>query len=395
MKIADRSNITLEYSFVQSTFWMTYGTSLSFASVYLLGLSYSNSELGLILALGNLSGALLGPMLSDQIDRSKNLGAADFIPWALAAQMLSLILILLRPVRSPLSSIGYTLYIALALTVNSLNLKLYSDAIHSGWHINYGFTRGVGSASFVVLSMLLGVLVERFSVRLIPLAGVLLCLVQFVAFTVIRRRIPHVSSARKEEKDLGAPLPEFIRSNPRFTVLLLGSAVLFLSYKMCVNFMINIARNVGGDTSTMGFLNAFTATLEIPVMMLYQRLFSKRNPAVLLAISFICFSLKAIAVALAGSVPALAAALLFQPCSFALYSSAIVLYVDRFLPYQDSAKAQSLAFTMTTVGAVLSSIVGGALFDRIGVSATLWVTVAASLVGTAVSLLGIERRRSA
>ena len=47
------------FSLVQAGFWMSFCISVSFASVYLQSIGCSNSLLGLILALGNLSGAIL------------------------------------------------------------------------------------------------------------------------------------------------------------------------------------------------------------------------------------------------------------------------------------------------------------------------------------------------
>ena len=157
-------------------------------------------------------------------------------------------------------------------------------------------------------------------------------------------------------------------------------------------FLINITRNVGGDTSDMGFLNAFIAAVEIPVMMFYQQFFGKKDPAAMLRIAFTVFSIKSIAIALAGSLPMLYAAYLFQAPSFALEAAAIVPYVDKTVRYEDSARAQSLAFTMTIVGSVLASIFGGLLYDKTTVSTTLWVGFAVCLAGSATALLGIGRK---
>lgn len=56
----DRS-LTAAYAAVQAVFWMSVCVSVSFAAVYLQGLGYTNTQLGAILAAGNLLGATLGP----------------------------------------------------------------------------------------------------------------------------------------------------------------------------------------------------------------------------------------------------------------------------------------------------------------------------------------------
>ncbi|MBQ9648400.1 MAG: hypothetical protein IJV43_08585, partial [Oscillospiraceae bacterium] len=68
----------------------------------------------------------------------------------------------------------------------------------------------------------------------------------------------------------------------------------------------------------------------------------------------------------------------------------IVPYVAASVAREDSAKAQSLAFTMTTVGSVLASVLGGRLFDTGSVTATLWIACAVCAAGSAIALLGVK-----
>ena len=117
-------SFTAAYSFVQASFWMSYCTAMSFAAVYLLGLGYTNSALGIVLAAGNLLGAALGTELSSQIDRSESLTASRLILPLLALQGISVLLLFFRPVKAAYTVIFYTLYICFTLAGNSLNLKL-------------------------------------------------------------------------------------------------------------------------------------------------------------------------------------------------------------------------------------------------------------------------------
>ena len=383
--------LTAAYAFVQGSFWMSFCAAVSFASVYLLALGFSNFTLGLVMAAGNLLGALIGTCLSSLIDRSEHVSASRLIPPMLALQALAALALLLHPDRDTLTVCFYTLYITFTIAGNSLNLKLYADALHHGREINYGFARGFGSAAYVLLSMLLGVAVERFSIRCIPLSAFLLCLLQYAAFFLMARELPARSAAPGEPGERGDPLVQFLRSRRAFSIMLLGMALLFFGHNIVGAFLINVTQNVGGDTSTMGFINAFMAAVEIPVMMLYQRLFGKKDPGSMLRIAFLFFAIKGFAIALSRSILTLSAAFLLQAPSFALEAAAIVPYVDRTIRYEDSAKAQSLAYAMTMIGSVLASLIGGFLYDRVSVNATLWVSCAVCCAGTLVSLLGLGR----
>jgi len=391
MQSGGTKGLTARYAAVQASFWMSFCTAVSFAAVYLQGVGYSNAALGAVMAAGSLLGALLGPALSAWIDGNARVSAGRLMPPVLACQAAMLLLLALFPQKGLAASVGYALYIAVANSVNSLNLKLYADAAHQGMPIDYAFARGMGSGAYVLLSLLLGWLVERASIRAILYAGLVLCALQWAAFLWFSRAVPETARRGAGGGETGAPLAVFAAENPRFCLMLLGTALLFFSHNTVTNYLINVVRGVGGDTGTMGLLNAFMAAVEIPVMLLFSRVLGGKNSAALLRAAFVFFALKSAAIAAAGSIPLLFAAFVLQAPSFALYTSAVVPYVGRTVAHKDSAKAQSLAFTMTTVGSVLSGVVGGRLYDALPVAAVLWIACAVSAVGAAVSFFGVKR----
>ena len=276
--------------------------------------------------------------------------------------------------------------------MNSSILKLYVDVQHGGYRIHFGLARATGSFAYVIASALLGILIETYSVRVVPVAGFFICGAQMVFCAILSRRLPKGFRGKQSGRERGVSLPAFIGQNRRFSILLAGLALIFFSHNTISNFTINIARNVGGDTTTMGWLGAFMAAGEIPVMIFYEKIRGERSNAMFLRIAAGIFTVKSAAVALAPNVPWLFAALLLQAPSFALYSSAIVDYADEVIPFRDSAKAQSLVFSMTTLGSVLASLVAGRLFDMRGVPTTLWVITAVCAVGTAVAWVGLHSR---
>ena len=436
---------------------MSFCAAIAYAAVYLQGLGYSNAELGLIIAAGNLLGSLLGPGLSSVIDRSPKVNASMLVMPLLLIQAVTEILLAAFPVKSAVLPLIYVLYIAACLTANSLYLKQYSDAVYQGRFIDYGFARGMGSAAYVAATPMLGNLVKYTGVRAIPLLGLAFTGFQLLSFLAIRKQIgPEEENAENAaagnapaenaasgnapaenaasgnapaenaatgnasaENAEGSPenaaaagagngsteraenntsgtgktMGEFIRTNPRFFVLLLGTAILFFSHNTINTFMINVVRNVGGDTATMGVFDGLLAAVEIPVMMFYTTLFRKKNCRSLLCAAFLFFIMKAAAVAAAHTVPLLLVSAILQAPSFALYTSAIVPYVAEEIAYEDSAKAQSLAYTMTTCGAVLASLISGKLYDIWPVTPVLWFGCGVSIAGAAIAIAGLKKKK--
>ena len=385
-----RSSLTARYSAVQGSFWMGYCVTISFAAVYLQGLGYSNASLGLILAVGNLLGALLGPEVSARIDRSERLSAWDFVwPWLLIEAVFLIVLIAV-PVKGAVTSAAFALYVAFSVSLNSINLKLFVDCVHGGQGVDYGVARSMGSAAFVLASIVLGVLVKRLGVRLLPWAGLVMVALQALAHLLLRRGYAPAAVRGGESGHRGRTMLSFLRDNPRYSVLLLGAALIFFGHNTCTNFLINVTRDVGGDESTLGAICAFVAAVEIPVMFFFGRIRGGRKSVTLLRLSLLFFAIKAAAIPLASSVPLLFGAFLLQAPSFALYTAVIVDYVAETVPFADSAKAQSLAFSMTTVGAVLASLIAGKLYDVLTVPQTLWIAGAVTVTGVILALLGTK-----
>ncbi len=48
------NSLTKYYSAVQGSYWMSFCAAVAYAAVYLQGLGYTNAQLGMIVAAGNL-----------------------------------------------------------------------------------------------------------------------------------------------------------------------------------------------------------------------------------------------------------------------------------------------------------------------------------------------------
>ena len=387
--------ITAYYSLNQAGFWMIYCLSSSFAVVYLGTLGYSNTELGSMLALGSVLGFLLGTALSSFVDTSPRFNAADVLWPVLAFQAAFFLLLLFFPARGIVTTACYPLLLAFTLAVNTLNLKLCADFEHYECPVNYGIARSMGSAAYMAMSMLLGVWVARFGVRVIPIAGLAVTALQGVSNALLVRSVVRLRkkllSGQPAAALQGRSLGVFLRESPKFCLLLFGTMLLFFAHNTSSTFLINIVQRAGGDTTSMGYISAFLAALEVPTMLFYSRLFRRKSSAAVLRFSFIFFAVKTAAIAAAPNIPLLFAAEALQVPSFAVYAPAIVAYVTLVVPYEDAAKGQSLAYSMSTVGGVFASLVSGRLLDTLSVPATMWIAAAVGTVGAVLACRGLEK----
>ena len=337
---------------------MAFCVVTAYAAVYLQGIGCSNQELGLVLALGNVGGAVLSPILGARIDRNRNLRHAAVVNVLLAVQVVLLIMLRVHPQHDWLTMTCYILYISALMPVNAVNLDLCVRLERAKAPLNFGFARSMGSFSFVILSTLLGVVTARWGYLTLPYAGLAVVILQFIGNRLIDRDLREAEAAmpagESSAQEKSSSLLSFVKENRMFCLMLFGTIILFISHNMDGNFLINEIRNLGGDTAIMGLVAAFTAITEIPVMMFSARL-PKRWETV--------------------------------------HTVLIVRYADSVVDRKDSAKAQSLAFSMTTIGSVLASLIGGAMFDTAGVRTTMLTAVAISAVGTVIALAGTFSKR--
>lgn len=380
--------LNIQYALLQGFHWMGFGVSFSFAAVYLQFRGYSNSALGLILGIANLSGFILAPMLAQVVDR-RGKGCLIRILWLMmAAQAVMLLSFKFLPAPGALLSVFYCVYLTYYICVNPLLTQLCSELERCICHMNYGAGRGVGSLAFAVFAVPLGSLTSRFSPAILPYMGLGVAVLQSVMLLILSLRLTRAADAapRQQAQEQSLSLPNFIRENKRFCAMLLGVALLFFTHNLGNNFLINIVRNVGGDEEAVGGVNSFMAVMEIPVMFVYDRIARRFSCPSTIRVAALAFVAKGLCIALAPNLPLLYAAHLFQALSFAMITPALVRYVELYISSKDSAKGQSISAAMTSLGAIFASALGGVMFDNMSVTATLLVGAAVAAAGAAVCI---------
>lgn len=389
---------SVAYFALQGGYWMSVCIANSYAAVFLQHRGYSNSALGMVLAIGNIAGFLLAPNLAALVDRSRRVTVYHCIWALLAAQALILAGFALIPGKSLMLSLLYCLYMATVVAVNPLNTELCFEL--AGWSrpVSYSPARGIGSLCYAMMSFAMGQLTLRLGADVHPYAGLFCLLCQAVSTGVItwaRSRVrPENAIHGGGQKEQGLGLMPFIRANARFCVMMFSLALLFFSYNVSDSFLINILRSVGGDAGDLGSISAFKAVLEIPVMLFYAQLTGRFRCSSVMRLSALAFVAKALALALAGSVGMLYAANLLQILSYALIIPAMVQYVNLVIGQKDSAKGQAIANGMTTLGAVFASSIGGKLYDVLSVRTTLLISAAIAVCGVVILSLSIDRKRA-
>lgn len=395
--------LNFSYGCVHGTYWMIYGIVSSFASVFLLGRGYLNTEIGVILAVANVVAVVIQPLAADLADRSKRVSTIGISQIMTIMMMVMTVgLFALRGKSMALSVIFILLiawHTAVQPLINSLSFKL-SD---SGVHINFGMARSVGSLSYSVLCAVLGVLVERLGIEVLPISAEIVMAMMAVSLLLTKVQYDKTKAQYKgngtgpaetavsKETASEINLLEFIRRNKIFFIANIGVIGLYFSNSVMNNYLMQIVTEVGGNSADMGRILSLMAFLEIPTLVFFDKLRKKFTCQFMLKIAAIGFTIKILMCHIAASVAMILAAQVFQLIAFGLFLPAMVHFIDEIMSEGEAVKGQSVFTMMVTITTMLSSLVGGAILDISGAKMLTLVSLLATAAGAVIIIATVDR----
>lgn len=387
--------LNIYYSFLQIAYWVTSAVVFCFTTIFLQFRGYSNYEIGIVFAVGNIIGFVSQPLIAGYIDRSDRRTLLRCIRITAVLAVLLMLAVYLLPSGSVSLIVAYALLVAGNTLLNPLCISLSFYIESWGCGINFSRARALGSLSFAACNVILGMLVQRVSENAVPTAFILFSSLLGLAtllFVPVDRahRIAAPERRMQSASEKPSGLLEFARENKRFMLFLLGTATLYFTHGMIGNFMIEFIRSIGGGSEDMGNVLAFMTVVEVPVMLLFGRLTQRFRCSSLLRFAVIMFTVKELMIYLASSLPALYAAEALQAFSFALFVPASVRYVDEVIAKHNAVKGQAFVTSMMTLGSIFASYIGGLLLDTSTPGFTLLVGVIVSAVGTLIMLGAIQ-----
>lgn len=404
MKI-NTNKMTFQYCILQGAYWASFCIIYSFATVFLLDRGFSNSQIGVIIAAGNILGVVLQPVFASIVDWSKTI-TLHKLTGILAAIMALLVLFLYVLPNLFLAVVLLflmtdTLLQVIQPLINSVSVYY----VNKGINVDFGAARGIGSLSYAAASYLLGGLVERYGCSVILFAGFLM--VTIISATVFS--MPIIKEAAEEacakflqgtpsqtisqETNEKESIIFFICRYKYFMLTLVGITLMFSFHNMNNSYMIQIITNVDGTSADLGRLLAIAAITEIPIMFLFSRIVKHVKSSALLVVSSVFFILKAFGYFAAGNIALMTIAAVMQMGSFAIYIPASVYYVNEVMEERDKFKGQALMTGTNTLGGVIGSLLGGFLIDQAGVSVMNLAGLVMAVSGAVLVFLFVFRQK--
>lgn len=147
-------------------YYAGYCIVVGYISVYLLSQGFSNTMIGVVLAISQVLSVLLQPILIDYIEKYQNAKVKKTLLY-LTGTVLILSIILFLFNQYAIVLIGCVIFV-LAIVMAMMSLMNSLAFEYQEIHIIYGVARGLGSLSYALTSLMIGYLLSVYDVSLLP-----------------------------------------------------------------------------------------------------------------------------------------------------------------------------------------------------------------------------------
>jgi PPP family 3-phenylpropionic acid transporter len=237
----------------------------------------------------------------------------------------------------------------------------------------YGHLRAWGSAAFIVVVLILGKIIDLYSIEII----ILLVLFGSTLQALGSLKMPSASVVREhafqsKAKELG---------DRRVLVFLFCAFLMLVSHGAYYGFFSIHLENLGHDKTFIGLTWAVASTAEILVMIKSGALFKRFAPHRVLLVSFFVAALRWFILSFAHSAVLLVAAQTLHAITYGTFHMASILYIDALAPTEAKTLGQSINNALTYgLGLMVGFFMSGALYQLIGTFALFSISSGIALM---------------
>lgn len=364
------------YAFI---FFMGVGTFFPYVYLYMRGLGFSNSQIGILAALGPAVMMVIQPFWGWVTDLT---GRPDRVSMILAFGVAGTVALLLTGQTFPMVVLYMILFNVFYSSIIPIFDSIALSTLEKNSKVSYGQVRWLGSLSFALTAFAVGWIVERthVSIALWNFVGIALIV------AVIAGRLP---AKRKVGNPQNLKIWPLFKSKELVVFLAAGSLVIG-SHAINYTFLPLLMIEIGGGEGILGMAMLISAFSEIPFFFFSSYLIRKYRLRALLLVAFAATGLRWYLYSIAVTPNQLLLLQLLHSITFGLMYSSAVIYVGQLTPKHLQASGQNLFWAVTYgFGNVVANLVGGWVSEYYSVQATFKVAAAAAAVGTFIMLIGL------
>ena len=386
-----KKNLTLQYTLHQMAYWATAAGAMSFATAFLLAKGFAASQVGILLASGNLLSCLLQPILADRADRI----GGNIVKWLIAA-LTGLCMVCFGSIQllampqwlfGLLYLLGIFTFDAMMPLMNSISVAYNRE----GRYINYGLGRGIGSLAFSAAALVIGQAIAELG----PDSMLWIVLFLLLLNMLITLRYPSLQPVERTESAAAeecCSLGTFFLRYKWYCVSLVGVMLLAMFHAMTENYMIEVFAPLGGNSSNVGTALFIATVAEMPVLVYFDKVRKVIPDNRLLKLAGISFLAKSVMLLMAPSVAAIYWIQLIQATSYGFLSPTQLYYANSKVAAADMVKGQAFITASYTLGCAIGNFIGGQLLDLFHVTALLAAGIVMAAAGTGILFWTVNKR---
>lgn len=383
--------LTLLYCLQQTAYFFAIAGVGAFAVTYLMDKGFAAAQVGMMLASTSVLSCSLQPMLGSYVDRRSMSLLPRIILGFLVTALVSFSSIeLFHPPLALMGGLFIVGSLCFSITV-PLSNSLCAYYSQNGCRIDYGMGAGVGSLSFSFSSLILGYIISGMGASWM----MAICLTVIALEIVVVLRYPKIESGATASRLMNAgaslSLPAFCRRYRRFLMTLLGVMCLAACHAMAENYLIQVFSRIGGGSEHVGISLFLACTTAAPLLLFFDKVQQKTGVVILLRMAGIFYVLKAVLLLFASSIASVYLIELLQTFTYGFLYPPLYYLVGQRVAACDTAKGQTIASALYTLGTAMGNSLGGTVIDLLGLSAMLALAAGIAAAGTLLINLTIAK----
>ena len=224
---------------------------------------------------------------------------------------------------------------------------------------SYGRIRAWGSISFIVMVVVLGKIIDQYSIDII----LVLILAGSAVLAVISPGIPAIQAAKK---DLLAPGAGSLLDK-QIIVFLFCAFLMLVSHGAYYGFFSIHLANMGFGSTFIGITWALASTAEILIMINSNKLFSRFSLENVLFFSFLVAAARWMILFFAQSATVILLSQILHAITYGTFHMASILYIDRLAPEKAKTLGQAVNNALTYgLGLMVGFFVNGYVYEITG-----------------------------
>ena len=166
-------SLDIKYALTQILYFGAFCALMGYASVFLLDKGFSNSVIGVALAMVSIMSVFTQPALAAFADKNPQIELRQIVEIIMVVVLALSVLICFLGSASLFLLCVFVSISTCMTTIQPLFNSMAFAFEKYGIEINYGLARGLGSAAYAFVSLILGYLVVAFDTTIIPIIYIL------------------------------------------------------------------------------------------------------------------------------------------------------------------------------------------------------------------------------